>query len=127
MALGAGEGTQELRKETASTLVVRPARVLNRFDYIEARTDDPTPTHSDPGGLSPLAAIQPAVPITRAEKERVKCAVEYVRTIADHNNPPPPLRPKVSWPQSRAESPWFLTTAYSRTELLSQRIAAQGG
>lgn len=124
MSLGAGEGGLPGRQK--SNLYLRPHRIANRFDYITPPPLTYEPLAAEPGGLSPLTILQPSVPTSRAEKERQSCVENYVRTMADLSAPPPPLRPKVSWPQSRAQSPLQLTAAYSRTELLSQKIAAGG-
>ena len=122
MPLGSGEGSN-LNPQGPPPLVVRSRRVVtNRFDYIEPRDPSTYQVSQEPGLISPLALTQPSVPTTRAEKERARCAADYIKTVVDMHSPAPPLRPKVSWPQSQAQAPMILTTARSRTSLLSEKL-----
>ena len=108
-------------------LLIRSQRVTgNRFDYIQPRNYVDVNVHAEPNNLSPLATIQPAVASSRAEKERQRCANQYVQTAVDLQSPPAPMRARRIWTQSQAQSPYYLKTSRSRMQMLSDKAAGRG-
>lgn len=98
---------------------------LNNFCYIEGRNVEPWPPDEvvEPGGITPLTAINPKVPVTRGQKTIAVAQANVAVERAMVGQPDPPTPPKVVWTQTRAVSPLALEGSRSRTSMLSEKRA----
>ncbi len=112
--------------EPASTSYQRP---VNRFGYLVGR-DKPAFAASVvavEGQELAVTAAQPVVPVTRGEKTIRYNRAEQALAVMALADPSPPRRAPVQWTQTRLQAPAALEASRSRTDMLSEQIARQGG